>query len=141
LRKVLAFEFNPTQGVKMSVMTDLGIDNIEVDLNNLYRDEMITDRKVAQLRRMIPITATGADDPTRKTLYTGSTQIMLPTGALPIYAEIQADSLEAALEMLPDALKQSIEDMVQRAHEMQRQEAKRIVTPDEFNKKGGGIII
>jgi hypothetical protein len=125
----------------MSAAADLGIDNIEVDLNNLYRDEMITDRKVAQLRRMIPITATGADDPSRKTRYTGSTQIMLPTGALPIHAEILADSLEDALKKLPDALKQSIEDMVQRAQEMQREEAKRIVTPDEFSKQGGGIII
>lgn len=127
----------------MSASEHLGLEDIEVDLNNLYRDELITDRKVAQLRRMIPITIDGTDDHSRAVLYTGTTQIMLPTGPLPISAEIEAKSLEEALRKFPDAIKAAVEDMIARVQEMQREEANRIVTPDEFagGKGNSGLII
>lgn len=127
----------------MDTTNNLGLENIEVDINNLYRDELITDRKVAQLRRMVPIALDGTDDQNRPVLYTGTTQIMLPTGPLPISAEIEADTLEEALQKFPDAIKQAVEEMIQRVQEMQREEANRIVTPDEFagGKGNGGLII
>ncbi|MFC1467482.1 hypothetical protein ACFLQY_02155 [Verrucomicrobiota bacterium] len=127
----------------MDAATNLGLEDIEVDLNNLYRDELITDRKVAQLRRMVPITIEGTDDHSRAVLYTGTTQIMLPTGPLPISAEIEAATLEEALRKFPDAIKQAVEEMISRVQEMQREEANRIVTPDEFagGKGGGGGLI
>lgn len=128
----------------MDAANNLGLEDIEVDMSNLYRDELITDRKVAQLRRMIPITIEGTDDHSRAVLYTGSTQIMLPAGPLPISTEIDAASLEEALRKFPEAIKKAVEEMIVRIQEMQREEANRIVTPDEFaGGKGGsgGLII
>lgn len=126
----------------MDVAKNLGLDDITVDMNNLYRDELITDRQVAQLRRMIPITPEGTDDQSRAVLYTGSTQIMLPAGPLPISAEIEAETLKEALEKFPAAIKAAVEEMIARVQEMQREEASRIVTPNEFAAgKNGGLII
>ena len=120
---------------------NLGLENIEVDLTNLYRDELITDCKVAQIRRLIPINSDGSDDSTRPILYSGSTQIMLPTGPLPISAEIDAESLEDALKKFPEAIKNAVDEMVARAQQLQREEASRIVTPSEFAGNGNGFLI
>ena len=40
----------------------LPLDQIQVDQQNLYREESITDLRVATIRRLIPITADGTDD-------------------------------------------------------------------------------
>jgi hypothetical protein len=130
------------RGRVMSAADQLGLDDIEVDVGSLYREEVITDRKVAQLRRLVPIQADGTDDGERKVLYTGSTSIMLPTGPLPISCEIEADSLKQACEKFPEAIQVAVEEMINRVHEYQREEAKRIVTPNELaSGKGGGLII
>ena len=125
----------------MSATENLGLENIEVDLTNLYRDELITDCKVAQIRRLIPIKSDGSDDSTRPVLYSGSTQIMLPTGPIPISAEIDAESLEDALKKFPEAIKNAVDEMVARVQQMQREEASRIVTPSEFAGNGSGFLI
>ena len=110
-------------------MSQLPIDSMQVDADNLYREESITDLKVASIRRMIPIKTDGSDDPTRKVIYTGQAHIMSQMGPVPVSGEIDADSLEEALQKFPEAIKAGIERMVDEAKEMQRQDASRIVVP------------
>ena len=110
-------------------MNQQPIDDMKVDAENLYREESITDLRVASIRRLIPIKTDGSDDPSRKTVYTGSAQIMSQMGPLPVSTEIEADSLEEALEKFPEAIRGAIERMVDEAKEMQRQESSRIVVP------------
>ena len=110
-------------------MNQQGLDQIQVDTNNLYREESFTDLKVASIRRLVPINVDGTDDDTRPAIYTGSAHIMSQMGPVPVNAEIDATSLEEALEKFPDAIKAGIERMVEEAKEMQRQEASRIVVP------------
>ena len=62
-----------------------------MDAASLYREEIVTDRKVGTIRMMVPITADGAPDPRRPTVYTGEAQIMTNMGALPVSFDIEAD--------------------------------------------------
>jgi hypothetical protein len=61
-----------------------------MDANELYREELYTDRKVGTIRVMVPITADGATDAARRTSYVGQAQIMTNAGTLPISFEIDA---------------------------------------------------
>ena len=45
-------------------------------------------------------------------------------------AQIDASSLQEALEKFPDAIKEGIERMIEEAKEAQRQESSRIVVPN-----------
>ena len=52
---------------------DQGLPEIKLDASDMYREEVFTDRRAGTLRRMTPVTAGGADDPTRHVLYAGQT--------------------------------------------------------------------
>ena len=106
-----------------------GLDQIQVDTDNLYREESFTDLKVASLRRLVPINIDGSDDDSRPAIYTGSAHIMSQMGPVPVNAQIEAGSLQEALEKFPDAIKEGIDRMIEEAKEMQRQESSRIVVP------------
>ncbi len=107
----------------------LPLDQIQVDQQNLYREESITDLRVATIRRLIPINADGTDDINRPTQYIGSTQIISQMGPLPISAPIEAASLQEAIEKFPQAIKDAVDQMVEEAKEYRRQESSRIVVP------------
>ena len=98
----------------------LPLDQIQVDQQNLYREESITDLRVATIRRLIPITADGTDDTSRPTQYIGSTQIISQMGPLPISAPIEAASLREAIEKFPQAIKDAVDQMVEEAKEYRR---------------------
>ena len=68
-----------------------------MDPATLYREEIYTDRKVGTLRVMVPVTASGASDPSRPTIYTGEAQLMTNMGPLPISFDIDARSLTEAV--------------------------------------------
>ena len=108
---------------------------IKMDTDTLYREEMITDRKMGTLRVLTPIKSDGSEDDSRKVLYVGQAQIMTPMGALPVAFEIDVDSLEAAIAAYAEAAKQAIEDTVQELKELQRQAQSSIVVPGS----GGGM--
>ena len=110
-------------------MNQQGLDQIQVDIENLYREESFTDLKVASIRRLVPIKVDGSDDDTRPEIYTGSAHIMSQMGPVPVNAEIDATSIQEAIEKFPEAIKEGIERMVEEAKEVQRQEASRIVVP------------
>ncbi len=107
----------------------LPLDQIQVDQQNLYREESITDLRVATIRRLIPINADGTDDISRPVQYIGSTQIISQMGPLPISAPIEAASLQEAIEKFPQAIKDAVDQMVEEAKEYRRQESSRIVVP------------
>jgi hypothetical protein len=107
------------------------VGDLQVDKTNLYREESLTDLKVASLRRLTPIKADGTDDPDRPTLFIGETQLMSQRGPLPIQSPIEASSLEDALDKFPDAMNEAVQRMVEEVREMQRQEANRIIVPGQ----------
>jgi len=116
------------------------VDKLEVDRNNLYREDVFTDLRVASIRRLSPIKIDGSPDPTRATLYSAETQILTPQGPLPIQVPIEANTLEEALEKFPNAVQQGVERLVDEAREMRRQASSRIVTPAEAGL-GSKIIL
>ena len=109
---------------------DLGLPDIRIDTNSLYREEVFTDRRAGTLRRMVPVTVDDAPDATRPVLYMGQTQLMTPGGVLPLGFEIEAKDLAEAIGKVPDAVKQALEDAIEEAQQMRRESASRIVVPD-----------
>ena len=55
--------------------------DFSVDKDNLYRQEVITDFKVASIVKFIPIKPDGSEDNSRAAIFLGQTQLMLPQGA------------------------------------------------------------
>jgi hypothetical protein len=93
-----------------------------VDQNNLYREENITDFKVASIRRMIPINPDGTKDKSRKTLYVGGTQLMSPDGPVPLQAKLQAETIQEAMEVFPEAMKKAMAEMIEELKKMHQQQ-------------------
>lgn len=96
--------------------------NFSIDKTNLYREESITDLKVGSIRRLIPIKADGSADPARAEIFVGHTQLMSPEGPLPLQAELPATTMEDAMNMFPQAMKQALAEMVEQIQELQRQQ-------------------
>jgi hypothetical protein len=101
----------------------------KMDPTSLYREEIITDRKVGTLRVMTPLTLTGAVDSARPVLYMGEAQIMTSAGPLPISFEIEAKTLGEAVDGFAPAAKDAIEKTVRDLQELRRQAASSIVVP------------
>lgn len=115
----------------MSSPSTLPLEEIQVDRDNLYLEEVFTDLRIATIRRLSPVTADGQPDPSRPTLYQGQTQLMSQMGPLPVSCAIEAASLDEAMQKFPEAIADAVERMVEEAREMQRQEASRIVVPGQ----------
>ena len=113
-----------------------GLESLSINVDELYIEESITDRKAASIRRLIPIKKDGSEDPTRETIYIGDTTLMTQMGPIPVQFPLEASSLEAAFELFPDGLKEAVEKLNDRAKEMAREEASRIVDPGQ----GGGAM-
>jgi hypothetical protein len=107
------------------------VGEIEVDKENLYREEVFTDLRVASIRKLVPIKADGSDDSSREARFVGETQLMSARGPLPIQCPIEAANLSEAIDAFPEAVKVAVEQMVEEARELQRQEASRIVVPGQ----------
>lgn len=109
--------------------------NFVIDKNNLYREESITDMKIGAIRRLIPIKSDGSADPSRVELFIGHTQLMSPEGPLPIQAELPATSMDDAMNVFPQAMKQALAEMIEQIQQLQRQqqqkkqESSRIIIP------------
>ncbi len=107
-----------------------GLPEITFDSAAMYREESYTDRKAGNIRVMAPVTASGAPDSTRPTLYAGQTQLLTPGGVLPLAFEIEASSIEEAIARFPDAVKLALEQAIEEAREMRREASSRIVVPE-----------
>ncbi|MBM3372740.1 MAG: hypothetical protein FJY44_02590 [Betaproteobacteria bacterium] len=111
----------------------------KMDAASLYREDIITDRKVGTIRRMIPVTRSGADDPARPTLYVGEAQIMTNAGPLPINFEIEAKDLGEAVDKFAESAKEAVERTVRELQELRRQQASSIVVPGAGGGGMGGL--
>ena len=103
--------------------------DIKVDPNGLFLEEIFTDRRVGTIRRLTPVKKDGQRDQARPVLYVGETQVLTPAGALPIGFEIGAGSLEEAAEKFGQLAREAIERTVKELQEMRRQAASQIVVP------------
>ena len=119
---------------------DLGLPDIRIDQDSLYREETYTDRRAGTLRRLVPVLADGSPDAARPVLWLGQTQLMTPGGVLPLGFEIDAPDLASAIEKFPDAVKQALEDAIEEAQQMRRESASRIVVPDAGGMPSSGKI-
>ena len=109
-----------------------------MNASDLYREEMITDRRVGTIRVLQPITAEGMPDPTRRAQYIGEAQIMTNMGALPLSFELPDDSLAAAVAGYADAAAAAMERAMRELQEMRRQAASSIVIPQGSGGVPGG---
>lgn len=93
-----------------------------VNVNNLYREENITDLKVASIRKLIPVKPDGSLDESRAPLFHGHSQLVSPQGPVPLQAQLTANNLQEAFEVFPAAMKKDLEDMLKRMQEIQKQQ-------------------
>jgi len=100
--------------------------------------DVFTDRRAGSIRRLTPVTVDGATDATRPVLFSGQTQLLTPAGVLPLGFEIEAKTLEEALQKFPEGVKVALEQAIDEARELRREAASRIVVPDVGGAVGPG---
>jgi hypothetical protein len=103
---------------------------ITLDASGLYHEEIFSDRKAGTIRRMTPVTKDGSPDTARPVLFSGQTQLLTPAGVLPLAFEIDAKTLDEAIQKFPAAVKLALSDAIEEARELRREAASRIVVPD-----------
>jgi len=118
----------------MAAQNDLP--DVKLDAASLYREEVFTDRRAGTIRKLTPVTLDGAVDSSRQVLFSGQTQLLTPAGVLPLVFEIEADTLKDALDKFPEGVKGALEQAIDEAREMRREQASRIVVPEV----GGGAL-
>lgn len=110
---------------------------IKLDADNMYREESFTDLKVGQIRRLVPVTASGEDDTSRDVQYEGQASLMTPAGSLPLSFELEVDNLADAIEQFPNAVNDAAEKAIDELKEMQRQQSQQIQVPGQGSFGGG----
>lgn len=104
--------------------------DIKMDMNNLYREEIFTDGKVGAIRRMLPVKSDGTDDAGRNILFMGNTQLISPSGQpVPIQCAIEARTLEEAIDKFPEAVNQTVSQIMAEAKKRQAKEESSIIQP------------
>ena len=94
---------------------------IQIDSKGLYREDVFTDRRAGSIRRLTPVTVDGAPDASRPVLFSGQTQLLTPAGVLPLGFEIEAKTLEEALQKFPEGVKAALEQAIDEARELRLQ--------------------
>ena len=119
----LTIYFNPiTLEMSMSASEQEPKSDFSVDTNHLYREETITDLKIASIKVLTPINLDGSEDKSRTHIYVGHTQLMSPEGPLPLQASLEAHNLEEAMAVFPDAMRQALAEMVEKIKKIQQQQ-------------------
>ena len=101
--------------------------DLAVDRQQLYREEVFTDLKVASIRRLTPVKPDGSVDKTRKLLFVGETHLVSPNGPVPIQDLIQAKDLQQAIKKFPETMRAAVDRLVEEAQKMKAQENSRII--------------
>lgn len=102
----------------------------QMDANDLYREDIYSDRKVGTIRVLTPVRSDGSPDPSRPVSYVGQAQVMTPAGALPLSFEIEARTLAEACEHFADGARVAFEETMKELQELRRQQASSIVIPE-----------
>ncbi len=127
----------------MADATTSGNPDIKMDPNNLFREEVFTDRKTGSLKMLTPVDKEGSYDKSREILFVGEAQLMTPMGAMPLAFPIGAKSLGQAAEMFADAAKVAVERAAKELQDLRREAASSIVIPEGMpsgNPGGTGIL-
>jgi hypothetical protein len=111
-------------------MADLVEGDFELDGSQLYREEIFTDRRVGTIRRFMPTKRDGSADPGRPVIFAGQTQLVTAGGVLPLTFEIQAGTLEEALQKFGATAKLALDETVREIEELRRQASSQLVIPD-----------
>ncbi len=114
---------------------------IEVDPNDLFKEEVFTDRRAGTIRRLTPVTGNGDVDESRPVSYVGQAQMLTPMGSVPLAFEIDATSLDEAARKFADAAKAAIAETQREIEELRREAASSIVVPQGPNSGMGGAGI
>ena len=118
-------------------MAESGADAFNVDIDNLYREESITDLHAATIRQLVPIRVDGSEDPSRPRRFIGDTTLMTQMGPIPVQFPLEVETLAEACTQFPAGIKGAIERLNERAREMAREEASRIVVPGQESPIAG----
>ena len=117
--------------------TDMDMD-ASMNVEDLYLEEVFTDRRVGTIQRLTPVTPDGEPDAAREILYLGQTQILTPGGALPLSFEIPAASLGDAVAGFGKAAEAAVQDTMRRLQEMRREAASSLIVPGSGGADGLG---
>jgi hypothetical protein len=101
-----------------------------MDSTQIYLEETFTDRKVGTIRRLTPVAADGSADSARPVIFVGQAQVMTPMGAVPISFELDAATLNAAVEKFGAAAEQAVHQTMRELQDMRREQASSLVIPD-----------
>lgn len=102
----------------------------QMSADDLYLEELFTDRRVGTIQRLTPVDGTGRPDPKRPVLYVGQTQILTAAGALPLTFEIEAASLQEATQKFSEGAKVALQQTMERLEELRREAASSIIVPE-----------
>jgi hypothetical protein len=121
---------------------DISAGELRMDTTSLYREEVITDRRIGSIRVLTPLKADGSTDPTRSVQYVGEAQLLTPAGVLPLVFEIDASSLADAIEKFAQGAAAALDRTRREIEQLRREAASQIVVPTGippgFDPKGGG---
>lgn len=117
------------------------LENIKFDAENIWKEENFTDLKVGSIRKLTPMKPDGTEDESRKATFSATTNVMTPGGALPISGEIEATTLAEAVEKFPEAINKAVKQLQEDMAQYQREQASKIVTPDELRGGKNDLII
>lgn len=112
---------------------------LELDIDNLYREEIFTDQKIGTLRQLTPVKSDGSRDDSRPVLFVGETSLMTPAGTLPIHFRLEGKDLGEAAKQFSDSANKAIQDTMEQLRELRRQAASSIVVPDMSKGGMGGL--
>jgi hypothetical protein len=102
----------------------------------LFREEVVTDRRIGSIRILTPVTAEGHTDPMRRVVYVGEAQVLTPGGVLPLSFDIDAGSLREAIDKFAAGADAAVERTLQELEALRREAASSIIVPGG----GGGLI-
>ena len=109
---------------------DKSTEELKMDADTLFREEIITDRKIGTIRILYPVKSDGTDDESRKRIFVGETQIMTPMGALPLAFQLDGETLSDAIDKFGEAAQAAVERAMSELQQMRREAASSIVIPE-----------
>ncbi len=103
-----------------------------MDSTDLYREDVVTDRRVGTIRVLVPVKMDGSSDLARPTLYLGEAQMLTPAGVLPLTFPIEARTLTEAVEKFGNEARAAVERAVEELQQLRREAASSIIVPDRM---------
>jgi hypothetical protein len=117
---------------------ETGAPELRMDATSLYREDTYTDRRIGTIRVLTPVTPDGSTDLGRPVLYVGETQLLTTGGLLPLVFEIEARSLNEAIDRFSQGAEAAIERTRREIEQLRREAASQIIVPDRMPGGLGG---